>query len=465
VCGEPSTLDSSIGPAKASCVQPDISYADSDGVFIAYQTVGTSGLGLDLLVIMEGFIPIDTMDDEPRLARAMRRLGSFARVIRFDRRGIGLSDPMSPSAPPTLEQWVDDAIAVLDAADAKSVVVLASAEASPVGLLCAATHPDRVKALVTVNGFARVLVDDDYPIGFPREVIEEILDGTNPAVSDSETYDVSRWAPSAANDPHFREWWQETGRRGASPTTARALMRVALECDVRPVLPALRVPVLVACLQGCPEAGGSAYLAEHVPGATLVEIAGDDDYWWAADAAPAVLDEIEEFATGARSGQATDRHLATLLFTDIVASTEHTSAMGDERWRELLDRHDVATRRQLARYRGTEVNTTGDGFLSTFDGPARAVECAHAIREAARQLGLEVRSGVHTGEVERRGRDVAGIAVHIAARVAALAEPGTVWVSRTVVDLVVGSQLDFSDRGAHQLKGVPGTWQLYSADG
>ncbi|MEY2420550.1 MAG: hypothetical protein QOI95_617 [Acidimicrobiaceae bacterium] len=413
---------------------------------------------------MDGFIPIDTMADEPRLARSMRRLESFARVIRFDRRGIGLSDPVSPSAPPTLEQWVEDALAVLDAADAKSVVLLASSEASPVGLLCAATHPDRISALVLVNGFARALEDDDYPEGFPREVIEEILDTTNPSDGGVDEDSIARFAPSAAGDAYFREWWRETGRRGASPATARALMRVALESDVRPVLASISVPVLVAYLRDSPERPGSTYLARHVPGAAVIEVPGADDYWWASDSAGAVLDEIEEFVTGTRSGRRSDRCLATILFTDIVSSTEHASAMGDERWRELLDRHDLAVRRQLARFRGNEVNTTGDGFVATFDGPARAVECAYAIRDAARQLGLEVRSGIHTGEVEMRGNDVTGTAVNLAARVAALAEVGTVWASRTVVDLVVGSGLSFEDRGAHELKGLPGTWHLFSAE-
>ena len=438
-----------------------IRYADSNGVFIAYQVTGEGER--DLLVVMDGFIPIDTMDDEPRLARTMRRLGSFARVVRFDRRGIGLSDPVSAHAPPTLEQWVEDGIAALDAAGSERAVVLAASEASPVALLMAATHSDRISALVLVNGFARVLADDDYPEGQPAEFLEDLLDTTNPS-RDVGADDVAQFAPSAAGDEHFREWWHETGRRGASPATARALLRVALESDVRAVLPTIRVPALVAFLRDGPAPVGSSYVAAHIPGAKLVEVPGADDYWWASDAARDVLDEIEEFLTGVRIGQDPDRRLLTLLFTDIVGSTEHTSTVGDARWRDLLDRHDAVVRRQLARFRGREVKTMGDGFLATFDGPARAVECACAIRDAAAQLGLQVRSGVHTGEVEVRGDDVAGIAVDIAARVAALADPGTVWASRTVVDLVVGSGLPFSDRGAHELKGVPGAWNLYVVD-
>jgi len=232
--------------------------------------------------------------------------------------------------------------------------------------------------------------------------------------------------------------------------------------DVRDLLPTIRVPTLVVHLRDNNlTSPAGRYVAQHVPGAQFVEVAGSDDYWWAADSAGVVLDEVEEFLTGVRAGSSVDRALATLLFTDIVASTQRSSALGDRSWRELLDRHDAAVRRQLVRFRGHEIKTTGDGFLATFDGPARAVECACAIRDAARQLGLDVRSGVHTGEVEIRGEDIGGIAVHIAARVAALAEPGTVWASRTVSDLVVGSGLRFADRGEHELKGVSETWRLY----
>jgi class 3 adenylate cyclase len=441
-------------------VSEPIQFADNDGVFIAYQVLGEAAR--DLLVVMDGFIPIDTMDDEPRLARTMRRLGSFARVIRFDRRGIGLSDPVSAHAPPTLEQWVEDGIAALDAAGSERAVVLAASEASLVGLLMAATHSDRISALVLVNGFARVLVDDDYPEGLPAQFVQDLLDTTDP--SREIGADIAQFAPSVAADEHFRQWWHEAGRRGASPATARSLMRVQLESDVRAVLPAIRMPVLVTYLRDGPTALGATYVAAHIPGAKLVEVAGADDYWWASDAARDVLDEIEEFVTGVRVGQDPDRRLMTLLFTDIVGSTAHASTVGDTRWRELLDRHDAVVRRQLARFRGREVKNTGDGFLATFDGPARAVECACAIRDAAAQLGLQVRSGVHTGEVEVRGDDVAGLGVVIAARVSALAEPGTVWTSRTVTDLVVGSGLQFTDRGAHELKGVPGTWDLYAVD-
>jgi class 3 adenylate cyclase len=391
----------------------------------------------------------------------MRRLATFARVIRFDRRGIGLSDPISPASPPTLEQWCDDAIAVLDAAGSTDAVVLAASEASPVALLFAATYAERVRALVLVNAFASVIADDDFPDGLLASDVQAVLDHTDP--SNEATIDgVSQWVPSAANDPEFRRWWQETGRRGASPATARALLGVAMGADVRAVLPAIRVPVFLAYLTQAAECPASRHLASWLPGAKVVELPGGDSYWWAAESASDILDEIEEFLTGVRAGRSADRKLATLLFTDIVDSTARSSELGDTRWRALLDQHDRALRRQLIRFRGHEVNTTGDGFLATFDGPARAIDCALAIRDAAHQLGLDVRSGVHTGEVEVRGDDIAGLSVHIAARVAARAEPGTVWTSRTVADLVVGSGLQFNNQGDYTLKGVPGTWQLYS---
>jgi class 3 adenylate cyclase len=440
----------------------EVRYANSGGAYVAYQVIGEGSR--DLLVVMDGFISVDMMDDEPRLARCMARLGSFARLIRFDRRGIGLSDPVSPSTPPTLEQWVGDAIAVLDAVESERAIVLASAEASSVGLLLAATHPDRVQSVVVVNGFARALVDVDYPEGLPLEALAQLLDRTVASPADANSDFLVDVAPSAANDTEFRLWWELAGRRGASPGTARALLRVAMESDVRAVLPAIQIPTLVVHLRDDPLTPLTAgrYIADHVPGAHWVEIPGADDYWWASDSAGVVLDEVEEFVTGVLGTPPQNRVLSTILFTDIVSSTVRAIELGDHRWREMLDSHDKAVRRQLARFRGTEVNTTGDGFLATFDGPARAVECACAIRDVARQLGVEVRSGVHTGEIELRGDDIAGVAVHIAARVAALAEPSTVWVSRTVTDLVAGSGLEFEDHGEHTLKGVQEPWKLFA---
>ncbi len=385
-----------------------IRYARSEDVHVAYEVVGDGPR--DLLVIMDGFIPIDTMDHEPRLARSMRRLGSFARLIRFDRRGIGLSDPVSPAAPPTLEQWVQDALAVLDAAGSNEAVVLGSVEAGGVGLLLAAMHPDRVSALVIINGMARCLVDTDYPLGISVAQMHRFLDTTNPSSEEPTVEQVAEFAPSAANDENFREWWDETGRRGASPATARALLRVAIESDVRPVLPAIRVPCLVVHFRDENFFELGRYLADGIPGAQFVEIDGADNYWWAADNANLALDEIEEFITGVRGGHAVDRVLATVLFTDIVGSTERSSDLGDRRRRDLLDRHDAAVRRQLARFRGREIKLTGDGFLATFDGPARALEwparsatppANSASTCAAASTPARSRSAVTTSEASR----------------------------------------------------------------
>ena len=440
-----------------------ILYAHGSGAYIAYEQIGSGSR--DILVVMEGFISIDTMGDEPRLSHSMARLNSFGRLIRFDRRGIGLSDPVMPHDPPTLEQWVDDAIAVLDAVGSERAVVVAGAEATPIGLMLAATRPERIESLVVVNGYARALWDADYPAGLALTAIDEIDSIT--AVSSPETEDwVYVVAPSAAQDPLFRQWWKETGRRGASPATARALLRVTLECDVRIALSAIQAPTLVVHLRDesmIPIALGR-FIADHVDGAQWVEVPGADDFWWVSASADLVLDHIEEFVTGERSTPITNRLLATVLFTDIVSSTAHLSAVGDARWMETLNRFDTAVRRQFARFRGVEINSTGDGFVATFDGPTRAVACAAAIRDSACQLGLEVRSGIHTGEVEQRGRDISGLGVHIAARVAAVATPSTICVSRTVADLAVGSGIQFESLGDHELKGVPGTWTLFAAD-
>ena len=440
-----------------------VRYANSDGAHVAYEALG--GGARDLLVVMDGFISIDTVDDEPRLARCMGRLASFARLIRFDRRGVGLSDPVSSNAPPTLEQWVEDAIAVLDSVGSERAVVLASAEMSSTGLLLAAMHPDRVESLVVVNSYARAVVDADYPVGMPAADVAHLIGEWTELGTDADTADaVFVIAPSAAHDPHFRSWWETSGRRGASPATARALLRVAMESDVRAVLSTIQTRTLVVHLQDEPliPLAAGRYVADHVPGARWVVVPGADDLWWVSDSASVVVDAIEEFVTGVPSAPSTNRVLSTVLFTDIVSSTERAAELGDQQWGEILDRHDSAVRRQLSRFRGTEVNTTGDGFVAMFDGPARAVGCACAIRDSARQLGIEVRGGVHTGEIELRGNDIAGIGVHIAARVAAMAEPSTIWVSRTVTDLVTGSGLHFNERGNHQLKGVPGTWTLYT---
>ncbi|MDQ1386136.1 MAG: hypothetical protein QOG65_3515 [Actinomycetota bacterium] len=439
-----------------------MSYARSGDAYIAYEVDGSGPI--DLLVVTEGFIPVDMMFDEPHFARALRRLGSFARLIRFDRRGIGLSDPCVPANPPTLEQWCDDALAVLDAVESQRAAVLGANEAGGVALVLAASHPDRISHVVVVNSFACVTEDLTDPRGpqMSEDALGRLLDdivAPNGAGVDI----VSEFAPSLGSDAQFRTWWAEAGKRGASPSTARALLRVGLGSDVRDVLPAVRIPTLVAHYRHdvtTPVAHGR-YLAEQLADARYVEVDAADDVWWAADPDP-VLNAIEEFLTGIRAAPDPDRVLATVLFTDLVASTDELSRIGDRKWRDVLDGHDKMARRQVDRFAGRVIKTTGDGVLAIFDGPARAIGAACAIRDAAQQMGLESRAGVHAGEIEVRDDDVAGVAVVVTARVCALGDPNEVIVTRTIRDLTAGSAMRFTDRGEHTLKGFDERWQLYS---
>jgi class 3 adenylate cyclase len=435
-------------------------YARSDGLHIAYQVLGEGPV--DLLLMSGEFISVDAWDEWPDHERAVRRLAGFSRLIRFDKRGVGLSDPISADAPPTLEQWMRDALAVLDAAGSVQAVVMGCSDAAMVAVLLAGTHPERVTSLALVNGYARFAYAPDYPEGVSLDAVACLIEDTVEPGGEG-GFDLATMAPSVAGDVEFHRWWARVGQRGASPATAQALLGVYLTADVREVLPQLHLPTLVLHREddrAVPVAAGR-YLAAHIHDARWVQLPGGDDVFWLGDS-DGLLDEIEEFVTGLPAAPTTNRVLSTVLFTDIVGSTELVSEVGDKRWSELLDRHNAATRRQLNRFGGTEVNTTGDGFVATFDGPARAVTCACAIRDVGRQSGLEVRSGVHTGEIEVFGDDIAGIGVHIAARIAAAAEPSSVWVSRIVTDLVTGSGLRFTDRGAHALKGVPGSWDLYA---
>ena len=438
-------------------------YAKNGDVHLAYQVLGEGPI--DLLLLEADFIPTDAWDEQPLLAHAIQRLASFSRLIRCDRRGIGCSDPITPASPPTLEQWMDDSLAVLDAAGSECPSVMATMDAGPLGVLLAATHPQRVRSLVLVNSFARGLNGPDYPWGWPEEFALQMTSNTVDTGGDS-GWGLALEAPSMADDDEFRRWWDRAGNRGASPATARALLEVYFRSDVRDVLGVINVPTLVVHRSDDKAivVENGRYLAKHIPGAKLVELPGADDIFWVGDA-DSVIDEIEEFLTGTRRGPETDRVLATVLFTDIVGSTERATEMGDRRWRDLLDAHDQTVRRQLERFRGREIATVGDGFLATFDGPGRAIQCAGAIRDAVRRLEIVLRIGLHTGEIELRGTDVAGIAVHLAQRVSTLARPGEVLVSRTVTDLVAGSGIEFADRGEHELKGLPGTWKLFAVRG
>ena len=452
---------SRIGPCSNGHVDrvQETRYATSaDGLHIAYQVEGSAPL--TLIEIANGTLfSIDAAPEQPRWQSYVDKLGSFSRLIRFDLRGIGLSDPLGSSDPPTVEQWASDALAVLDDQGAEDAAVLGVHFGALAALLLAATHPERVHALVLVNGFARLTRCDDYPFGVPDSVLErfrESLIEPRSATGD----DLPLMAPSMISDAEFAAWWRRAGHRGASPATARAVWRAA-ETDLRPILDGLHVPTLVLHARDnrfCRVDNGR-YLAEHIAGARYVELDTADHVPWASTAD--LAGEIEEFLTGTRQLSPSDRLLATVLFSDIVGSTEQATALGDRVWTARLEQHDRAIDRQLARFGGHLVKRTGDGVLATFDGPARAVQCAVAIRDALRQLGIDVRIGLHTGEVERRDDDVAGIAVHLAQRVQTKAQPGEVLVSRTVVDLVVGSDLHFVDHGEHELKGLPGTWRLF----
>ncbi|HZM57046.1 MAG TPA: adenylate/guanylate cyclase domain-containing protein [Acidimicrobiales bacterium] len=440
-----------------------IRFADSGGVDIAYQVLGEGPI--DLLQWCGLGIPVASMDDDPSLARFERRLASMGRLIRLDPRDTGMSDRGTPSGLQYADELAADAVAVLDAVGSDRAVIIAPYVASPGGITLAATRSDRVSRLVVLNGAARVLEALDYPEGVPDESLDSWRRaGAEPDAVERGHDTVALLAPSVASDPTFRDWWDRAGNLAATRSLTRARMEVLFDLDVRHHLPAIRVPTLVVQRADVVTGPGlGRYLGRNIPGANYVELPGADTVYWVGDSGP-MLDEIEEFITGVRGGSGAERVLATVLFTDIVGSTDRAGRMGDGPWRDLLDRHDQVIRVQLDRFRGREVKTVGDGFVATFDSPGRAIECALAIKEAVRPLDIETRAGIHTGEIEVRGDDVAGMAVHIGARVSGLAGPGEVLVSSTVKDLVVGSNVEFAQRGEHELKGVPGTWRLFAVD-
>jgi pimeloyl-ACP methyl ester carboxylesterase len=438
---------------------PETKYAKSGDYHIAYQVVGS---GPTDLVFIPGFVSnVEHGWDDPQLAHFYRRLASFARLILFDKRGTGMSDPVPLRQLPTLEERMDDVRAVMDAAGSKRAALVGVSEGGPMSLLFAATYPDRTSAIVLVGTFARVAWARDYPCGTKPHEWQALLDRMETGWGKGVL--LSAFAPSLADDAVARTVWARFQRQAASPGAAVALMRMVYEIDARSILPAVRVPTLILHRSGdrMMPIEHARYLTRHIPGAKSVELPGTDHFFSTGDA-DAYLDQIEEFLTGERHGGATDRVLATILFADIVGSTERAAQLGDARWHQLLDSFYSVARRQLERFRGREVDSAGDGFFAAFDGPARAIRCAEAIGSGVRALGLEVRAGVHTGECEVMGAKVGGIAVHIGARVAGQASAGEVLVSSTVKDLVAGSGISFLDRGAHDLKGVPGQWQLYA---
>jgi class 3 adenylate cyclase len=440
-------------------------YASCGEVEVAYQVLGSGPP--DVLQSVAGFIPIECMDEEPALARFERRLASFGQLIRFDRRGVGLSERGSPSVPPTLEQWAEDALAVLDAVGCERAAIVAGGASSLEAITLASAHPERVERLVVVNGLARALWAPDYPDGISEGRVEELVGGVDPDAVEQGFDFLAQVAPSVAGDAAFRAWNDRAGNLGATPAMARALHRARLTADVRDLLPKIRVPTLIIhradIVYPPARVGHGRYLAEHIPGSKYVELPGADTLYWVGDTTR-MLDEIEEFLTGVRGGSGTERVLATVLFTDIVGSTQRAAALGDRGWRDLLDNHDQAVRRQLERFRGREIDTAGDGFFATFDGPGHAIECALAIRDTLKAIDIDVRAGIHTGEIEVRGDRLAGLTVNIGARVSALAGTGEVLVSSTVKDIVAGSGIEFADRGEHKLKGVPGTWHLFAVN-
>ncbi len=427
-------------------------YARSGGASIAYHSVGNGST--ELFYVPGPASNVELMWDEPVTARYLRRIASFARLVLFDRRGTGLSDPVD--RPPTLEQQMDDARAVVRAAGLRRPALFGVTDAGLCALY-AATYPEEVSALVLWEVAA-------YGAEFLTEELRQtFLDALEQGWGQGSL--MALYAPSGVGDLRFTEWWARYQRACVSPGMARQLIEFVTRADIRSVLPNVRVPTLVLHRtdSGVVPVALGRDVADRIPAARFVEVAGQDNYPWIGDV-DSWFAQFEEFLTGARQPHTTTRVLATVLFTDIVGSTTRAAELGDRRWRELLLAHNQVIHREVHSWEGSVINTTGDGFLATFDGPARAVSCALTIVEEVRRLGLDIRAGVHTGECERLGDNVGGIAVHLGARVAALASAGEVLTSRTVKDLVVGSGLRFHDRGTHELKGIPGTWQLYAVE-
>jgi class 3 adenylate cyclase len=437
--------------------RPRVRYARSGDVNIAYQVVGD---GTFDLVLVPGFISHLDLDwDEPRSAHFLNRLASFSRLIRFDKRGTGLSD--RPGGLPDLETRMDDVRAVLDAVGSERAVLFGYSEGGPLSVLFTGTFPERTLGLVLYGTYAkRRDPDDDYPWAATWATRQEYARETE-RTWDTDA-DMSSMAPNA--DEAMTRWWVRRARAAASPGAARDLILMNSQVDICPLLPAIRVPTLVLHRSGDRDSNveEGKYIAAHIPGARFVELSGEDHPPWLNS--DQILDEVEEFLTGVPRALEPDRVLATILFTDIVDSTERVEALGDRQWRAVLDGHDRISRQHIERFQGRQVKSTGDGVLAIFDGPGRALRCASAIRDDVRSLGVEVRSGLHCGEVELRDDDVGGIAVHIGARIAAMAGPGQVLVSSTVKDLVTGSGMSFVDLGEQQLKGVAGSWKIFSLE-
>jgi class 3 adenylate cyclase/pimeloyl-ACP methyl ester carboxylesterase len=442
---------------------PETRYAAVGDADVAYQVVGDGPMDL---LSMGGFgSHVELSWQWPPFTEYIRRLTSIGRVILFDRRGTGLSDPVSRNAMPTWEEWAEDMAAILDAAGSSRAAVLAGLDAGPAAMLFAAMHPDRVGALILSNTAARLLEDTDYPIGISSDTIDGLVAVVGASWGTPDYASIV--TPEMAKDPEWARFLAMVHRASMTPRTAAAQADYVLRTnDARRALSLIQAPTLVFYSQGNPivPIECARYLVDHISGARMIELPGPD-LIASRSGDHTVTDEIIRFVTGEQPIVEIERILTTVLFTDIVRSTERAATLGDQRWHALLDSHDRVVREQIGRFRGTEVKTTGDGFLVTFDGPARAIRCSRAIIDGASELGVDLRMGLHTGECEVRGDDIGGIAVHIAARVNALAGPGEIVVSSTVKDLVVGSGIEFEDRGHHELKGVPGTWNLFAVAG
>ena len=435
-------------------------YARNGDVSLAYQEIGDGPR--DLLLTTGWVLSMESIWEDAPYSAFVERLASISRVILWDKRGTGLSDRVSAADLPTLEQRMEDMTAVLDAADAREPVLFGLSEGSLLSALFAATHPERVAALILYGGWASSLPKDDSPGVMGAEEARDFIAAVREAWGDASGL-LQLWAPSVAEDRHAQDWWNRALTAGASPSAALAWLEMTASMDIRAALPAISAPTLIVHRSDdrivCVENG--RYLAAHIPHARYVELGGEDHLWWYGDR-DALLDEVEEHLTGAPATGGAQRALMTVLFTDLVDSTKRAAELGDRGWRDLNRSHEQAVHTQLDRFRGRAVKTLGDGFLATFDGPARAIRCACAIRERSTGLGLGVRAGLHAGECELIGDDIGGIAVSIGARVGALAGPGQVLVSSTVKDLVIGSGIEFADQGAHELKGVPGEWRLFT---
>ena len=438
----------------------EIRYARSGAVNIAFEVSGTGPLDL---VLVPGWVShLAVAREFPEFVRLFDRLSGFTRLIRFDKRGTGMSDRVDSKELPSLEQRMDDVRAVLDAVGSRHVALLGMSEGGPMCALFAATYPERTSALIMYGSYARRTAAPGYPFGVTPEEYGRYMDRIE--AEWGTPFDIEMRAPSAAMDPASRELWISRFQRSASPAAAHALARMNVEVDVRAILPAIRVPTLVVHKTGdrVLPVEGARFIASQIPGAKFVELPGDDHAPVMGDV-DVIADLIQEFLTGVRPAPHADRVLATVLFTDIVGSTEKAVSLGDDRWRHALERHHAIVREQLGRFRGREIDNAGDGFFATFDGPARGVRCALEIADAVRPLGLQIRAGLHTGECEIIGPKVSGVGVVTGSRVAALAGPGEVLVTRTVRDLVAGSGLRFADRGEHRLKGIAEPWQLFAA--